>query len=145
MARHQKPAHDKEAATAPDAHRSTVERLIESGKVKEAFKEANLYYHQNANAENHHLVERTYLARIRTLIQGQMTSAGQEVAQSALEFGIKDPSLMRELILLIPQVGLADRALKLQEQFGAPEVRAELMLQLADRAVLHPESVPGAQ
>ena len=145
MARHQKPNHNKAAATGPDAERNTVERLIESGKAKEAFKEAKLYYHQNASAENHHLVERTYLFRIQSLIRGGMTSAGKEVAQSALEFGIKDSSLMHELILLLPQVGLADRALKLQEQFGAPELRAELMLKLADRAVLHPESGPGMQ
>ena len=143
MARHQKPTHNKAAATDPEAQRNTVERLIESGKAKEAFKEAKLYYHRDASAENRHLVERTYLVRIRTLIDGRMTSAGQEVAQSALEFGIKDPSLMRELILLLPQVGLADKALALQEQFGAPELRAELMLKLADRAVVHPESGAG--
>ncbi|MBY0456106.1 MAG: hypothetical protein K2V38_02080, partial [Gemmataceae bacterium] len=145
MARQQKPTHKKETATDPEAQRRAVDGLLASGKVKEAFKEAKLNYHRDASAENHYLVERTYLHRIRALIGGGMTSAGQEVAQSALEFGIKDLSLMRELILLLPKVGLADRALALQEQFGTPELRAELGLKLADRAVIHPESGPGAQ
>jgi hypothetical protein len=138
--RKQKPGPNKKAAADdPEARRRDIERLIESGKVKEAFKEAKLAFHQNASAENRHLVERTYLLRIRSLLAGGMPVTAQEVAQSALEFGVTDPGLLRELALLLPRVGLADRALAFQEQL-APELRAELLLALADRAVLHPQT-----
>ncbi|HEY1190040.1 MAG TPA: hypothetical protein VGE74_20485, partial [Gemmata sp.] len=143
MARHPKPAPDKTTAAGPGAQRSAVEQLIDAGKVKEAFKEAKLYYFRDASAENRRLVERTYVLRVQALVRGGMTAAGREVALSALEFGVQDPGLLRELVLLLPQVELADRALALQEQVGAPEVRTELLLKLADRAVLHPESTSG--
>jgi tetratricopeptide (TPR) repeat protein len=138
--RNQKPGNKKSAAAPdPQAQRHTIERLIESGKVKEAHKEAKLYFHQDASPENRHLVERTSVLRMRSLLQGRMLSTAQEVATSLLEFGVKDPNLLREFVLLLPRVGLADRALALQEQSGAPELRDRLLLVLADRAVLHPD------
>jgi len=137
--RHQNPARGKAAAGDSDTRRSNVERLIEQGKVKEAFKEAKLYFHREASPENRQFVERTYLLRIQELIRGGMVSAGREVALSMLEFGVKDQGLMQEVVLLLPQVGLADKALALQEQLHSPEGKARLLIKLADRAVLHPE------
>lgn len=143
MARqHKKPA--KVAASDPDKRRRNVEQLIESGKIKEAFKEAKLYFHQEASPENRQLVERTYVLRIQSLIGSGMVSAGREVASSLLEFGVRDKSLTQELILLLPQLGLADKALAMQEQSHSPEMKAQLLIKLADRAVFHPEQTPAS-
>ncbi len=122
-----------------DARRRTVEKLIGQGKLKDAFKEAKFYYHREASPENHLLVERTYLLRIQSLLQGGMTSAAREVASNLLEFGVTDPKLTRELLLLLPDVGLGDKALALQASSPSPEMAAQLTGKLADRAVVHPE------
>ena len=73
-----------------------------------------------------------------------MTSAAREVATSMLEFGVKDPGLMHHVILLLPQVGLGEKALALQELLQSPELKARLLERVADRAVLHPEEIPAS-
>jgi hypothetical protein len=140
MARkHKNTAHAPAAVVDSDSRRRQVEQLIEKGKVKEAFKEAKLYFHREASPENRQLVERTYLHRIQALIRSGMNSAGREVSLSMLEFGVTNQSLWQEAILLLPQVGLADKALALQGGLDAPELKAQLLLKVADQAVLHPE------
>lgn len=118
----------------------TIERFIAKGNVKEAFKQAKLLFNQQGTPENRRLVERTYVLRIQSLIRGGMPSAAHEVAGSMLEFGVKDPQLIEELVVLLPQVGLADKvAALLQGQVQSPEAQARLQIKLADRAVLNPE------
>jgi len=124
----------------------TVEELIAKGREKEAFKQAKFYFHREASPENRLLVERTYVVRLQALIRGGMFSAGKEVALSLLEFGVKDPALLQQVVLLLPEVGLADKALALQAQSPSPssDVQDQLLLKLADRAVLHPEETPAS-
>lgn len=142
MARKQKNhAPSASSVVSADSRRRQVELLIEKGKAKEAFKEAKNYFHLDASPEHRQLVERTYLLRIQALIRDGMVSAGREVATSMLEFGVRDPELLREVVHLLPQLGMVDKALALQEQLQAPESKAELWLKLADRSVLHPEDV----
>jgi tetratricopeptide (TPR) repeat protein len=142
--RHQ---HSKQAGgtgSGPEARRREIERLIESGRAKEAFKEAKLLFRQDASAESRLLVERTYLRRIETLISGGMSESAREVAGSFLEFGVTNSDLRQTLILLLPQVGMTDQALALQCAITSPELQASLAVKLADRAVLHPEDAPAS-
>lgn len=139
---HQKPA-GKTAVEGED-RRLSVERLIEKGKEKEAFKQAKLYFHQQASPENRRLVELTYVKRIQSMIRGGMTSTGREIALSMLEFGVTDPDLLQEVALLLPQVGLIEQALTLQGQVQSSEAKAHLSGTLVDQAVLHPEQVQAA-
>ena len=142
--RHQ---HSKQASgsgSSPEALRREIERLIDSGRAKEAFKEAKLLFRQDGSAENRLLVERTYLQRIETLISGGMSESAREVAGSFLEFGVHDPELRQKLVLLLPQVGMTGQAVALQGAITSPEQQASLAVRVADRAVLHPEDAPAA-
>jgi len=143
---HPKPAQHCADSDDSATRQGNVEELIAKGREKEAFKQAKLYFHREASPENRLLVERTYVVRLQALIRGGMHSAGKEVASSLLEFGVKDPALLQQVVLLLPEVGLADKALSLQSQSPSPssEVQDQLLLKLADRAVLHPEETPAS-
>ncbi|HUY88014.1 MAG TPA: hypothetical protein VMV10_04735 [Pirellulales bacterium] len=120
------------------ANRAAIERLIEKQRFKDAFKQAKVCFREDGSPENRQLLERTYLLRAQDLSRGQMPAAAAEVAERLLEFGVTDGSVVEGLALLLPQIGLAAKAVALGEQCDSPEVRARLTLKLADRAVLHP-------
>jgi hypothetical protein len=60
------------------------------------------------------------------------------------EFGVSDPEIVKKLLPSLPKLGMADKALTLQEKFASPELQADLQLMIADQAVIRPESVPAA-
>ncbi len=124
--------------------RAIIERLIEKGKFKDAFKEAKLDFFQDASPENRQLIERLYILRIEALLKDKMPSAAKEVAGSMLEFGVRDAALMQKAVQLLPLVGLLDKALQLQGKLQSPEDQAGLLIKIADRAVLHPEETPAS-
>ncbi len=142
--RHQHSRKDKGAVAKSGGPRQEIERLIARGQVKDAFKQAKLCFRQDASAENRELVERTYLLRIKALIAGGMTESGREVAGSFIEFGVTTPEFLEELVLLLPKLGLASKAIAMQDKITSPEAQASLSLQFADRAVLHPEETPAS-
>jgi len=117
-----------------------VERLIDKGRFKEAFKQAKLNLHQQNSPENRRLVERTYLLRIEELVRAGMQTAAAEVASHFLEFGVSDPQTLESLVLILPRVGMSRQALALGGQVNSPEARDSLSLKVADEAVLHPAS-----
>jgi tetratricopeptide (TPR) repeat protein len=140
MSRHKQHAgRVKGVQHGPDAHRIRIEKLFERGNAKDAFKEAKLLFRQDETPQNRQLVERTYLERVKSLIAGGMTESAREVAGNFLEFGVSHSGYMQELLLLLPSVGLSDRALALQDRVVAPDALERLVTQFADRAVLHPE------
>ncbi len=121
--------------------RSEIDRLVGKGKAKEAFKQAKWFFNREPNGENHKLVEYTYICRIRELIRGGMTSAGREVALSALEFGVTDPVLLNELAAKLPVLGMMDKALELRDRLGLSDSAASFTESLADQAVVHPDAI----
>jgi tetratricopeptide (TPR) repeat protein len=118
--------------------RREIDRLVEKGKAKDAFKQAKLYFHREASAENRKLVEYTYICRVQELIRGGMISAAREVAASALEFGVTDTELLKQLASKLPLVGMMDKALQLRNRFGSAEEANDFSATLADQAVVHP-------
>jgi len=137
--RHDRDASKKKGPTSSESLRSEVSRFIERGQIKDAFKTAKLAFHQEASSENRLQLERTYLLRLRELLNGKMTATAREVAGHVLSFGITEPQLLQELILLLPQVGMVDRAQALSGRLQSPEAKAALSNRIADRAVLHDE------
>lgn len=127
------------AGANPATARCEIERLIEKHRFKDALKQAKVYFRQDGSHENRLLLERAYLLRTQDLSRGQMPAAAAEVAERLLEFGVTDSSVAEGLALLLPQIGLAARAVALGERLEAPEAQARLTFKLADRAVLHPE------
>ncbi|OYV93961.1 MAG: hypothetical protein B7Z73_03090, partial [Planctomycetia bacterium 21-64-5] len=124
--------------------REEIERLLNKGRVKDAFKQAKLCFREDAGAENRLLLERIYLLRVKDLLRGGMPTAAAEVARHFVEFGVSEPPILSELITLLPQVGMMDEARRLAAALPdiAPEAQAALSVSLADRAVLHPEQTP---
>lgn len=141
---HKKAALNTQTADDLAARQNNVEQLIKKGREKEAFKLAKLYFHQDASPEHRQLVERTYLLRIQALIRDRMISAGREVALNLLEFGAQDAGVKQELALLLPQVGLADKAAACEKDILSPEVKSQLLGKIADQVVLHPEQAVGS-
>lgn len=132
--------------TIPDpnktgAHRGEIDRLVEKGRAKDAFKQAKWYFHREQNGENRKLVEYTYICRIRELIRGGMTSAAREVALSALEFGVTDADYLKELTSKLPVLGMMDQALQLRDRLGSTDSADAFSETLADQAVVHPEAI----
>lgn len=124
--------------------RADIERLLEKGRVKDAFKQAKLCFRDDAGPENRQLLERIYLLRVKDLIRGGMPAAAAEVARHFIEFGIHDAALQGELVALLPHVGMLDEARRLAATLAVPEAEAAFSVAVADRAVRHPEQVPNS-
>ncbi len=140
--RDKKSKHANVARSSPGSARAEVERLLEKGQQKEAFKQAKILFNQHGTPEYRDLVERTYLSRIIGLIKGGMAEAAREVASSFFEFGVTSADVLQSLIPLLPTIGLVDKALNLQGQLKSPEAQAILALLIADRAVIRPQDTP---
>jgi tetratricopeptide (TPR) repeat protein len=124
--------------------RQQVERLLEKGRIKDAFKQAKLCFREDASEDHRRLLERAYLLRVKDLLHGGMPAAAAEVAKSFLEFGVGEPAALGELAALLPQLGLIEQARQLGARLQEPEAHAALSVSLADRAVLHPEQIPSS-
>ncbi len=126
------------------AARREVERLIAKRDFKEAVKQAKLCFRLESSPDHHRLLEQAYLQRAQELHRGGMPTASAEVAGHLLEFTVTDSTVLEQLILLLPSVGLADKALALSGRLNAPELQLSLSLKVADQAVLHPERAPAS-
>jgi tetratricopeptide (TPR) repeat protein len=124
--------------------REEVERLLEKGRIKDAFKQAKLCFREQANDENRRMLERVYLLRVKDLSHSGMPAAAAEVAKSFLDFGVSEPAAVGELAALLPRLGLMDEARRLGARLQAPEAQAALSVSFADLAVLHPDQTPAS-
>lgn len=124
---------------SPDCPESRIEALISKGKFKDAFKQAKLLYHKEASPLHRRLVEKTYVSRIEALVGEGLLSAAREVSTVMLEFGLTDLEYARRAILLLPKLGLTEKALGLESKLGLSADKNRLLESAADRAVLHPE------
>ncbi|MBC7855264.1 MAG: hypothetical protein IAF94_17690, partial [Pirellulaceae bacterium] len=119
-----------------------MDRLIEKGRFKEAFKHAKTCLRLQNSPENRWLVERAYLLRIEELVRGGLRTSAAEVAGSFLTFGVSDPQILQSLVLILPRLGMFRQAVALGSQLDSPEAQASLSLKVADEAVLRPPDSP---
>ena len=75
--------------------RQEVERLIAKDRLKDAVKEAKLCYKQERRPKTISSWS-ACTTSARTSPENAMPSAGQEVAQHLIEFGITDPGLFED-------------------------------------------------
>ncbi len=123
------------------SNRAEVEKLIGKDRLKEAVKAAKLCFKENGTPENHRLLERAYFLRARQLLSLGMPDSAIEVAGHLLEFGLTSDEWTEELVRLLMNLGLADKAFSIQAQSGRPELLDQLQLLAADQAVIHPERI----
>ena len=121
------------------ALRLEVERLILRERYKDAVKQAKLCFKQEATAEHHRLLEQAYFLRACQLSQLGMPSSAVEVCHHLLDFGLTATDWVDEFIRLLMTLGLEQKAFHLQERFGNPELKNDLVAIAADDAVIHPE------
>ncbi len=119
--------------------RVEVERLIQKERFKDAVKQAKLCYKEENTPENHQLLERAYFLRARQLVQLGMSASAVEVAQHLLDFGVTASDWADEFVRLLMSLGLSKEAFEIQDRFGAPEMKDQLVVMAADMAVIHPE------
>src|SRR4051812_38825545 len=112
----------KAARSAPACltPREEVDRLIATGRVKDALKEAKICFRDQPSAEHRQLLERVYLLRTQQLRQGGMLSTAAEMAGHLLNFGVTDPDVLTEFVLLLPEIGLGDKARSLSSRISSP-------------------------
>ena len=126
-------------AAASSQLRVEVERLIVKERFKDAVKQAKQCYKEENTPESHRLLERAYFLRARQLVQLGMPASAVEVAQHLLEFGVTTSDWAEEFIRLLMGLGLSREAYKIQDRFGAPEMKDQLVVMAADGAVIHPD------
>jgi hypothetical protein len=134
------PHHSAQTPAASSQACLDVERLIFKERFKEAVKQAKLCYQDESTPENHRLLERAYCLRARQLIEFGMSSSAVEVARHLLEFGVTGGEWIAEIVRLLMDLGLRDQAFEIQERLGEPEIRNQLVVMEADRAVVHPDA-----
>jgi hypothetical protein len=138
--RHGKGASALAAKTDPADLRRLVERLLEKRQYKDALKQAKVGFRQDGCPDNRRLLERASYQRAAELADRGMLAEAKETAQGLLELGVTDLSVVENLVLLLPRIGLAERADALRARLDSPEIQAGLSVKLADLAVLKPEA-----
>jgi len=118
-----------------------VERLIEKDRLKDAVKQAKLWFKEEKTPESHRLLERAYFLRARQLVELGMRDSALEVSQHLLEFGVTASDWVHEFVRLLMSLGLGKQAFQLQERLGTPDLKDQLVGIAADQAVVHPERV----
>jgi hypothetical protein len=122
-------------AASPEA----VAWLTERGQMRDALKQAKLCFRDGATAEHRDLLERTYLLRVRELIEQAMPQAAAEVARDLLELGVSSDQRRADLATSLSQVGLTAEAARLTAQIKSPELLAGVQLRRVDLAVARPQ------
>ncbi|MBS0263339.1 MAG: hypothetical protein JSS02_15460 [Planctomycetes bacterium] len=128
------PAH----LSGPEA-KQAIERFIENRRFKDAMKQAKILLQREDSPENRTLLEKASVLRIEQLYQGGMHSTAAEVAGNLLETGVRNPEILRDLLRLLPALGLGTQAFTLAGRVDSPQLQQELTARTADQAVLHPE------
>lgn len=119
--------------------RQFVERLIQKEHYKDALKQARVNFRQEGSPENRLLLERATYLRADELARRGLQAEAKEAATQLLEIGVTDSNILQNLVLLLPRVGLANKAAEYHARLTSPEDQARLSVKLADRAVLRPD------
>ncbi len=141
--RHKK--HGKGKADSPDDPRQETLRLMEKGRFKDAVRQAKIVFRDHGTAENHVLLERAYLGRVRQLQEEGMPASAEEVARHLLDFGVTEPEVTATLTKLLPTLGLTAEALRFQDRLEEPEALGGLLGSVVDAAVIDPKHAPASR
>lgn len=118
-----------------------AQRELAKGNVKDALKDVKICCRENPSPERRQLLERAYCARAEQLQKAGLNDQAQNVFRELTELGITSPEVQAQLprlriVLGLTEVGSAGDAASLWE------ANPELLIELADRAVFHPQQIP---
>ena len=120
-----------------------AQRELAKGNIKDALKEAKVCYRDDPRPEHRHLLERAYCARAEQLQKAGLNDQARNAFSELTELGVSSPEVQAQLPRLRILLGLLDSA----PAGGAASVwdaNPELLIELADQAVFHPQRVPAA-
>jgi len=119
-----------------------AQRELAKGNVKDALRDAKVCYREAPDPERRMLLERAYSARAEQLQKAGLQDQAQNTFGELTELGITAPDVQAKLPRLRILLGLSHPA----SAGGTANVwdeNPELLIELADQAVFHPQQVPG--
>jgi len=120
-----------------------AQRELAKGNVKDALKDAKVCFREDSRPEHRQLLERAYAARAEQLQKAGLNDQARAAFSELTELGITAPDVQAKLPRLRILLGLLESA----PAGGAASVwdrNPELLIELADQAVFHPQRVPPA-
>lgn len=120
-----------------------AKRELAKGNVKDALRDAKVCYREEPTAERHLLLERAYGARIEQLQRAGLQEQAQRAFEELTQLGITADDVQAKLPRLRVLLGLAEPTAA--GAGGATDLwneNPELLIELADQAVFHPQRVP---
>lgn len=111
-------------------------RHFEKRDFKQALKDAKVCYRQDATHEHRALLERAYCARARELDHMGMPQEARNVIDGLLELGVTEPLVREQLAGLSMTLGVQSKKAVPGVEDLSPEVRARLLNEMADRAIV---------
>lgn len=113
-----------------------AEQDLQAGKSKEALNRALSCFKSVPGAEQRSLLERAYVARIRELATNGVEDRALERFYELMQLEPQHPEVVAALPALRVQLGIGSQADQAAVLETTPEVATELVIGLADRAVL---------
>jgi len=119
-----------------------AQRELAKGNVKDALRDAKICYREAPDPERHMFLERAYSARAEQLQKAGLQDQAQNTFGELVELGVTAPDVQAKLPRLRILLGLTNPT----PAGGAANIwdeNPELLIELADQAVFHPQQVPG--
>lgn len=127
------------SATFQQGQRNLLKR-----DFKQALKDARVCYRQSPAPDHRKLLEQASLGRARELDQTGLKPQAQDILQELLGQPVIDQEVRQQLPELLAKMGMLDRYPEFRQKFDAdPELKARMVAQAADRAVLHLDQAKG--
>ncbi len=118
-----------------------AQRELAKGNVKDALKDAKVCYREDSSPERRQLLERAYCARAEQLQKAGLNDQARSAFAELTELGITSPEVQAQLPRLRILIGLTEAG-SAGDAASRWEANPELLIELADRAVFHPQQVP---
>jgi len=118
-----------------------AQRELAKGNVKEALKEAKVCFRDAPTPERRRLLEQALAARAGQLQKAGLQDQAKDVFAELTRLGVTDPEVQAQLPRLQILLGLAEPG-PAGDSAGVWESNPDLMIELADQAVSHPQRIP---
>ena len=118
-----------------------AQRELAKGNVKDALKDAKVCYREDPSPERRQLLERAYGARAEQLQKAGLNDQAQNALAELTELGVTSPDVQAQLPRLRILLGLTVAG-SAGDAASMWEANPELLIELADQAVFHPQRVP---
>jgi len=118
-----------------------AQRELAKGNVKEALKEAKVCFRDAPTPERRRLLEQTLAARAGQLQKAGLQDQAKDVFAELTRLGVTDPDVQAQLPRLQILLGLAEPG-PAGDAAGVWESNPNLLIELADQAVSHPQRIP---